>query len=98
MERKKNDPSELTAGERRILGGLIFTEPFSRILEVAGGHANLVGADLKHLIVKRFVQVMEADDKGDFRPTFYYDSDNLHAFYYRATERGHAAYGSSDGK
>lgn len=83
---------ELSALQKQIVGGLIFAEPFSRLLEVTGAPAPVVGAELKFLIQHRLVQVMEPDAKGGFKPTFFYDSDNMNLFYYRSTEKGHAAY------
>lgn len=73
----------------RILDSIYFVEPFEKILEEVGEKENIVAAELKDLIRKGWVHVMEFQtDKGDFVKTFYYDTDNMRAFSYLASKEG----------
>ena len=77
----------------KILDRLFFTEPFSRLLEELSEPRNVIGAELKELIVKGMVQSMEYDEKrGGWKKSIYYDSDDMDAFHYRITGQGMEAY------
>jgi hypothetical protein len=79
---------ELNPLQRQILRSLIFPEPFDTLLEEVKGSEPVIGAELKHLITKGLVQPMEADAKGGFKPSIYYDTDNMRAFHYQITAKG----------
>lgn len=84
--------ADLSDLQRKILGSLYYPEPFDNVLEEVGGPANYVADDLKTLIDKGMVQVMESDGQGGYIRRFYYDSDNMRAFEYQITKDGINAY------
>ncbi len=86
--------AKLNEIQKKIIGCLLFTEPFEHILEETKGKANIIADELKQLIDARMVQVMEDNGNGGYKKTFFYDTDNMHAFSYLATEKGITAYGS----
>lgn len=89
MERKNGEMKVLNEIQVMILRALTFVEPFETLIEEVPFPEPVVGAELKSLISKRFVQVMLRDAKtGDYKRSFYFDSDNLRAFAYMATSKG----------
>ena len=84
---------KLTHVQYSIIDRLFFTEPFARLVEELTEPRTVIAAELKELIVKGLVQPMEYDQGRDaWKATFYYDSDNMHVFRYRATGKGIEAY------
>lgn len=83
---------ELSELQLRILGSLYYPEPFDNVLEEANAPANYVADDLKTLIDKGMVQVVEPNEEGGYTRRFYYDSDNMRAFHYQITKDGMNAY------
>jgi hypothetical protein len=79
---------ELNAIQQNILRSLTFPEPFETLLEEVAATPPVIGAELKSLIAKGWVQVMHAGADGRFKPSFYYDSDNMRAFHYQASSKG----------
>jgi len=70
-----------------ILNSLTFVEPFETLVEEVNASEPVIAAELKDLIDQRMVQVMDGDN-GNYRKSFYYDSDNMRAFHYQATSKG----------
>ena len=79
--------STLNEIQFQIINSLVFAEPFDTLAEEVDATEPVIAAELKTLIDKRFVQVLE-DVEGSLRKSFYYDSDNMRAFQYQATSRG----------
>lgn len=85
--------AEVTELQRKILGSLFFAEPFDNILEEVREPENYIADDLKTLIDKGMVVVMEEDaSSGSMKRSFYYDTDNMRAFHYQITSQGLNAY------
>ena len=81
--------NEITDIQFRILDSLYFVEPFDKIVEESGESSYIVADDLKTMISRGWVQVMEFDKKtGDFAKTIFYDSDNMREFHFLATKDG----------
>ena len=81
--------NEITDIQFRILDSLYFVEPFEKIVEESGQSTYVVADELKTLISRGWVQVMEFDkESGDFVKTIFYDSDNMHDFHFLATKEG----------
>jgi hypothetical protein len=79
----------LTDLQFRILDSLYFVEPFETILAEAGAPENLVAADLRALISRRWVQAMHFDPKAqDYVSSAIYDTSDLRAYRYLATKEG----------
>lgn len=89
MERKNGKVKRINEVQTRILRALTFVEPFETLLEEVPFPEPVIGAELKGLISKRFVQVMMKDPKtGETKRSFYFDGDNLRLFFYVATSMG----------
>jgi hypothetical protein len=81
--------ADLTDMQFRILDALYFVEPFDKILEEVGGPENLVAADLRQLIDRKWVQPMRYSDAAkDYVRSPIHDSDDLRAYHYLATREG----------
>lgn len=75
--------------EKKVLTSLIFTESFETIIEETKESRYLVAEVLKWLIKKRYVSPMQLNDtKGEYEPTYMYDTDNMRAYHYRMTADG----------
>lgn len=74
--------------EKKILTSLIFTESFETIIEETKESRYLVAEVLKWLIKKRYVSPMQLGAKGEFEPTYMYNTDNMHDYHYRMTADG----------
>jgi hypothetical protein len=86
---KMNDQDELTVLQFDILDTLYFIEPYEHILEEVNAPAAVVGAELRFMIDRGWVQVMQYDEKSsDYRRTMIYDSDNLGQYGFLATKEG----------
>ncbi|MDP3930295.1 MAG: hypothetical protein Q8R57_14840 [Bacteroidota bacterium] len=80
---------ELDEVEFEVLNVLYFVEPFEKILEEVPYAPNIVADVLKTLIHKKLVVAMKWDDVvQDYKRSFIYDSDNMHAYSYLATKEG----------
>jgi hypothetical protein len=79
---------ELNPIQRQILRSLTFPEPFDTLVEEVKASQPVIGAELKALIAKGLVQVVEPDAKGRFKSSIYYDSDNMRAFQYQISSKG----------
>jgi hypothetical protein len=81
--------TDLTPTQSQVLESLFFVEPFDKIVEETGLPAAVVADELKHLIARRWVQVMTFNaEAGDFLPTAIYDGDRLQNCYFLATREG----------
>ncbi len=81
--------SMLSEIQFKILDSIYFVEPFLNIVEEVGESEYVVGAELKTMIHKGWIQVMEFDKaKGDFMRTLIYDGDNMKDFSFLATKEG----------
>ena len=88
---------ELTTLQVKILSTMIFVETFDHILEEVKAPEKIVRADMRMLIDRRYIQVMERD--GDnYRRTVFYDADDMRAYYYTATEKALSLYGGKGRK
>lgn len=73
----------------KILNSLYFEESFQTLLDEVKESEPIVADELKSMIDKRWVKVLQYDEgKGVYTDSFYYDSDNLRHFFYRATNQG----------
>lgn len=80
---------ELNDTQFAILDALYFVEPFQHIVEEVGEPRAVVGAELKTLIDRRLVQVMEFDPhRQDYVKTPFLDGDKLDEYHYLATKEG----------
>jgi predicted transcriptional regulator len=79
---------ELNEIQFGILRALLFPETFDTLVEEIKATEPVIGAELKTLIEKRLVSVMDEDSRGRYKPTFYYDTDNMRAFRYQITANG----------
>lgn len=88
MERPKNSP--LDTIEWEILNKLIFRENLESLVEEVGSVVGrFVVADvLKGLLVKGLVQPMVKQPNGLIKPSYAFDSDNLHEYFFIATAKG----------
>ncbi len=81
--------SELNDIQWQILDSVYFVESFEHILEEVDAKAAIVADELKTMIARGWIQVMDFDgERGDFVKTIFYDSDNMHAYRYLATRQG----------
>ncbi len=78
---------KLNSIQKAIVNSLTFPEPFDTLVEEVEAPESVIADELKALIDKRLVQVMEESD-GKIQNSFYYDSDNMRSFMYQATARG----------
>jgi hypothetical protein len=80
---------ELNDVQFRILDAVYFVEPLSHILEDVGGPASIVLDELRQMIDKGWIQVMEYDAaRRDYVRTPFYDSDHLEEYHFLATKAG----------
>jgi hypothetical protein len=79
---------ELNPIQRQILRSLTFPEPFDTLVEEVKGTQPVIGAELKYLIAKGLVTVIDRDDRGRDKPSIFYDSDNMRAFRYQISAKG----------
>lgn len=87
--------SELDDIEYEILNSLYFVEPFEKLLEEVNQPPSVIGDVLKTLIHKKMVVAMKWDETvQDYKRSFIYDSDNMHAYSYLATKEGLMAHNS----
>jgi hypothetical protein len=79
----------LSAIEYDILNAIYFVEPFQNILDECKAPEKIVADVLKQLIAKKFVSPMQFDEeKQEYVRTYFYDSDDMHAYHYLATKEG----------
>lgn len=72
-----------------VLGTLYFIEPLKNILEEVDEKPNVVKDCLRALVADQLVAPYTFDpQKNQFERTFMYDSDNLEAYYFGATQKG----------
>jgi hypothetical protein len=75
--------------EYDILNAIYFVEPFETLRAECNAPANIIADVLKQLIDKKYVTPMQFDEvKQEYVRTFFYDSDNMNAYYYLATKEG----------
>ncbi|MBL0017085.1 MAG: hypothetical protein RLZZ519_1942 [Bacteroidota bacterium] len=79
---------ELNTLQIQILRALLFPEPFDTLVEEIKEREPVIGAELKFLIDKSFVLSMEEMPNGSFKPSIFYDSDNMRAFRYQISAKG----------
>ena len=84
--------ADLTDLQKKILGSLYYLESFDTILEEVDAPANYISDDVKTLIDRGMIKVVEPNENGGYEGRFYYDSDNMRAFYYQITKDGLTAY------
>lgn len=73
----------------QILDSLYFVESFANVLEEAGEPVPIVVDELRTLIDKGWIQVMEFDkEQNDYVRTAIYDSDHLENYHFLATKDG----------
>ena len=81
--------SDMNEIQWQILDSVYFVESFEHILEEVEGQKAVVADELKILIDRGWIQVMEFNEKGgDYQKTIFYDSDDMHAYQYLATKQG----------
>ncbi|MDX2062190.1 MAG: hypothetical protein SFY70_03960 [Bacteroidia bacterium] len=81
--------AELSDLEFRILDSLYFVEPFENILAEVGAPENVVAAELRNLIARRWVQAMRFDPTAnDYVSSAIFDTHDLRAYRYLATKEG----------
>lgn len=86
---------DLDEVEFEVLNVLYFVEPLDKILAEVNHPSNIVIDVLKSLIHKKLVVAMLWDEKNqDYKRSFIYDSDNMHAYSYLATKEGLMAHNS----
>ncbi len=84
-----NDHDELNDIQFQILDSLYFVEGLPNILEEVSAPEPVVRDEMKGLIDKGWIQVMEFDEEyGDYRRTAIYDLDHLENYGFLATKEG----------
>lgn len=84
-----NMSEPLTELQFEILDAIYFVEPLEHILEDVGEPRPIVLDELKHMIDRGWVQVMQEDGtSGDYVRTNIFDSDNLQLYRFLATKDG----------
>ncbi|MEP1152146.1 MAG: hypothetical protein JXR20_10880 [Balneola sp.] len=78
---------KLTKSERTIIERLIFPESFDVIMEETGFKFGELRDDIMNLVNYRFVEVVNIETDKDSK-MFFYDSDNIRDFSFRATKIG----------
>lgn len=79
----------LTDLQFQILDSIYFVESFTHILEEAGEPVPVVIDELRTMIDRGWVQVMEFDPrKGDYTRTAFFDTDQMDRYHYLATKEG----------
>ena len=79
---------ELNTLQIDILRSLTFPEPFDTLVEEIKATEPVIAAELKELIVWGLVQVMMEDERGRYKSSIYYDTDNMRAFRYQISSKG----------
>lgn len=80
---------ELNELQFQILDSVYFVESFEHIVEEAEEPRAIVIDELRTLIDRGWIQVMEFnEEKGDYFRTLYYDTDNMDQYSYLATKDG----------
>lgn len=80
---------ELTPLQYEILDKIYFVEPFKHIVDEVNAPANIIIDELKNLLVKRWVQVLQYDDTlKDYVKTEIYDADNMQDYFFLITKEG----------
>lgn len=80
---------QLSDIEYDILNAIYFVEPFQNILDECKAPEKIVADVLKQLIAKKYVTPMQFDEqKQEYIRTYFYDSDDMHAYHYLATKEG----------
>lgn len=80
---------QLSDIEYDILNAIYFVEPFQNILDECRAPEKIVADVLKQLIAKKYVTPMQFDEqKQEYIRTYFYDSDDMHAYHYLATKEG----------
>lgn len=77
---------KLTQSEREILRELIFTEPFSHLLDETDYTFGTIRDDLMNLINQGYIEVYSSDGLHSVSP--FYDSDHIDQFCFQATKSG----------
>ena len=79
----------LTDLQFQILDSIYFVESFEHIVEEAEQPVPIVVDELRTMIDRGWVQVMQFDDeKEDYVRTAIYDADNMQNYHYLATRTG----------
>jgi hypothetical protein len=79
----------LTDLQFQLLDSLYFVESFAHVVEEAEAPVPVVIDELRTMIDRGWVQVMEFDrQKGDYVRTAIYDSDHMDRYHYLATKEG----------
>ena len=72
-----------------ILDSVYFVESFANILEEVGVSIPVLVDELRTLIDKGWIQVMQyEEDKGDYMRTAIFDTDHLENYSFLATREG----------
>jgi hypothetical protein len=80
---------QLSDIEYDILNAIYFVEPFDTIKSECKAPEAIIADVLKQLIDKKYVTPMEFDEaKQVYIRTYFYDSDNMRAYFYLATKDG----------
>jgi hypothetical protein len=80
---------QLSDIEYDILNAIYFVEPFDTIKSECKAPEAIIADVLKQLIDKKYVTPMEFDEaKQEYIRTYFYDSDNMRAYFYLATKDG----------
>lgn len=81
--------SDMNEVQWQILDSVYFVESFEHILEEVDSTRPIVADELKIMIDKGWIQVMEFNEEaGDYVKTIFYDTDDMHAYRYLATKQG----------
>jgi hypothetical protein len=79
---------KVTKSEIAILERLIFIEDYYTVREETGLLDGEIRDDLINMLNSGFVEAFESDNTGNPVPVSFCDTDNLHKFFFRATQRG----------
>lgn len=75
--------------QKNILEKLTFAETIATLVEEVAAPEPAIRADLRDMIMRRWVKVMSWDAiKHDFVPALYYDADNMHETRYMISATG----------
>jgi hypothetical protein len=81
--------SELNDVQFRILDAVYFVEPFERIAEEAGAPLPVIVDEMRYLIDRGWIQVMQFDpERNDYVRTGIFDTDHLEQYHFLATKAG----------
>ena len=80
---------ELNDIQFQILDSVYFVESFEHVLEEAEQPRPVVVDELRTMIDRGWIQVMEfSEEKGDYLRTQYFDTDHLENYHFLATKDG----------